>query len=758
MSALYEFSEDGRSVLIRTPQTPRPWWNYLWNEEGYLVGLSHLGAGYSEHLTDAMELNQITGQGTKHFYLRDEDSGACWCPAYGPLNEPLDEYTCEHSLTFTEVRAACDGITATLTCAVPPEGLFELWRLELTNSSERPRTVSAFPLTSWSLTGFPHPRYYGNYTLTTCRFAEEINGVFAHSDHPFAPHERYKAFLACSEPVAGSDAFLPAFLGGAGSAARPALLLQGRHCTGSETVGDGNGAVLQNTVTLRPGETKRLTYCLGICASLEEAADICRRAFRPDALEDAVAAQAEHWEERIARCDIHTPDERVNNILNVWVKKEMIYCSRGKKGVRDNIQMDDGIVQVAPEGARAEMLEILSHQFRDGHTVLTWLPYDDTHYSDQPFWLVMGVAGYIKETGDLDILDEVVPYQDGGEGTVWEHLVAGLRLKQTDLGPNGLCRLRYADWNDALNVTTDEEAESVFVTVSVGYMLLEMAEMADRRGEAEFAARCRADHAELAELVNEVAWDGEWYARAFHKDGVIGGRQSKGSIIYANPQIWAIIGQLVPKERLPVVLEAMDRLLEHEFGLRVNYPPYEEYDPSVGRISAQPPGVSENGVWCHVSGFGAVANALVGRGDVAFRLIRKVMPDSRWNPVERSGAEPYVFASGYRASPYLYGWVVKPWMTGTSVWCFKAMTEWILGVRRGYDGLIVDPCLPSGWEQAHVRRTYRGATYDIAMRNPHGLQKGKTTITVDGEPLEGNVLPVFEDGRTHEVSVILEKP
>lgn len=757
MSSLYEFTRDGRSALIHTPRTPRPWWNYLWNDLGYLMGVTHLGAGYSEYLTDEMDLNEITGGGTKHVYLRDEDSGACWCPAYGPLNEPLDDYTCEHNLAFSEMRASRDGVSSAFTLAVPTDGLFELWRLRLTNESDRTRTLSAFALTSWSLTGFPHPRYYGNYTLTTCFYADELNGVFAHSDHPYAPHDRYKAFLACSEPVEASDAFLPAFLGGAGSAARPEALLQGRDCTGSETVGTGNGAVLQNRITLEPDQTKELTYCLGICASREEATAICDRAFTPGALDSAIDDQTARWEGMIGRCDLRTPDEQVNDILNVWVKKEMVYCSRGKKGVRDNMQIDDGIVQIAPEGARAEMLEILSHQFQDGHTVLTWLPYDDTHYSDQPFWLVMGLAGYIKETGDRDILDEVVPYQDGGEGTVWEHLRAGLRLKQTDLGPNGLCRLRYADWNDALNVTTDEDAESVFVTVSVGYMLLEMAEMAERRGEEEFAAECREDHAELAELVNDVAWDGEWYARAFHKDGVIGGKESKGSIIYANPQIWAIIGELVPEDRLPIVLDSMDRLLEHEFGLLVNAPPYEEFDPSVGRISAQPPGVSENGVWCHVSGFGAVANAKVGRGEVAFRLLRKVMPDSEWNPVSRSGAAPYVFASGYRTSPHLYGWVVKPWMTGTSVWCFKALLEWILGVRRGYDGLILDPCLPSDWEQTRVKRTYRGATYDITIRNPHGLQKGRPAVTVDGGSIEGNVLPVFADGRTHAVTVTLEK-
>ncbi|MHC4591860.1 MAG: GH36-type glycosyl hydrolase domain-containing protein, partial [Planctomycetota bacterium] len=542
-------------------------------------------------------------------YLRDDDSGVCWSPTYGPLNEPLDEFVCEHNLSFTEIRASKDGISSALRYFVPMEGLFEVWHLVLRNESESTRRLSAFALTGWELTGFPHARYYYNRVFTTSYHVEKLNGIFAHSDNPYAPHKRYKAFLSCSEELSGHDGFLPAFLGGAGSPARPAALLEGRDCTGSQTACYGKGAVLQNKLVLEPGETKELTYCLGVCASEDEAAESLKTAFAEGYLEEAIAETEAYWEKMIARCSVKTPEDDFDAVMNVWLKKQMMYCRVEKKGVRDNMQIADGVVQIFPECGRAEVLEVLAHQFQDGHTVLTWYPYDDTYYSDQPMWLVMGVAGYIRETGDFGILNEVVPYQDGGEGTVWEHLKAGLELKQTDLGPNGLCRIRYADWNDSLNILTDDNAESVFVTAGLGYMLKEMAELADRAGEKEFADECRKNHAIVADKMNRIAWDGEYYARALHKDGVVGGHKSEGSKIFSNPQSWAIIAELVPDDRLPSVLKAMDERCEHDFGLLVNAPVYDKYTRTLGRISAFPPGLYENGVYCHATGFAIVANA-----------------------------------------------------------------------------------------------------------------------------------------------------
>lgn len=757
MSKLYSFTNEGRSVIIHTPVPPRPWLNYLWNEEGYQSNVSQTGSGDSKYLTPEMQLETMSEKPSRYFYLRDDDANASWCPGFGPLYTELDSYECEHSISYSEIRSSKDGISAAIRYFVPRKGLHEVWKVTIKNDSSKVRKVSFFPLVDMDLAGeFPQPRYYHNGTFTTMLFSEEINGIYAFTSNPYAPHNKYKGFLASSEKVTAFDCSATKFLGGDISVSHPMTLLEGRDCSNSENISDKKTAVLQNKVTLQPGESKEITYCLGFCSSLEDAAKTVSEVFAENYLEDALKETDDYWDKVINNCWLETPDEKVNNLMNIWVKKQMIFCRVGKKGVRDNMQIADGVLQLWPEGGRTEILDVLSHQFKDGHTVLTWFPYDDTYYSDQPIWLVMGVTGYIKETGDYSILDEVVAYQDGGEGTVWEHLMAGLNLKETDLGPNGLCKLRFADWNDALNVYTDENAESVFVTMGLGYMLKELAELAVRIGKEDFAARCREKHNEVMRKVNEVAWTGEYYSMVLHKDGVIGGPESEGSKIYINPQTWGILGEMIPEERMPLVIKSMDEKIEHDFGLPVNWPPYEKHNYTIGRMGGFPYGIYENGgAYCHATGFGIVANAKIGRGNTALRLLKKIMPDSELNPSANSGAEPYVFTNCYFTNPRRYGWSSMSWMTGTSVWCFKGIVEGILGVQRGYEGLTIDPCMPSNWDEAKVVRKFRGATYSIKISNPKGLEKGVPSIIVDGKALDSNVLPVFEDGNVHEVEVVL---
>jgi cellobiose phosphorylase len=331
-----------------------------------------------------------------------------------------------------------------------------------------------------------------------------------------------------------------------------------------------------------------------------------------------------------------------------------------------------------------------------------------------------------------------------------------LYLKETDLGPNGLCKLHFADWNDALNVYTDEDAESVFVSMGLGYMLQEMMKLSERLGDKDFSTYCNEKHHSLLERVNDIAWTGEYYSRVIHKDGVIGAPESTGSKIYSNPQVWGIMGDMIPEERLPRVLKSMDEKLEHDFGVPINWPPYDFHDFTIGRMGAFPYGVGENGaIYCHATGFAIVANAKVGRGDTALRLLKKIMPDSEANPSSNSGAEPYVFTNCYLTNPKRYGWSFSSWTTGTSVWCFKGLVEGILGVQRGYEGLTINPAFPTDWQHARVVRKFRNATYDIRFKQLQVTGSGDIVITVDGEKINSNIIPNFEDGKTHQVEVII---
>ena len=396
----------------------------------------------------------------------------------------------------------------------------------------------------------------------------------------------------------------------------------------------------------------------------------------------------------------------------------------------------------------------MRHQFRDGHAVLTWYPYDDTRYSDQPFWIIWAVCELIKETGDFSILHTELEWQDGGKATVLEHVKAAVDCLIRDKGENGLVKIYFAVWNDALNITTDPDAESVMLSHQFALALKELAALMEQIGDAEYAAFLHEQRDILVRDINEKAWDGSWYMRALSKVENIGSQQSQGSKKYLNAQSWAVLGDVVPEDRLPSVVAAVDSM-EHDFGFPLNQPPYTEYSPNTGRMSGMLPGEFENGgVYCHATGFKILMDCKLGRGTEAIRTLKKIMPDSEKNPCSQSGAEPYVFTNCYSTHPKYYGKSYWSWITGTSAWAMMYPYEGILGVKRDYAGLRLQPNFPADWESARMTRSFRGADYVIEYRNPDRLEKGNPVITVDGKPLEGNILPDFRDGKEHLVEVL----
>lgn len=755
----HAFSPDGETCVITDPQPPRYWYNYLWNDLGFCAQVSQTGHGDSYYITARAEMCRLNAGGARYIYLRDERDGSAWNIGRAPLLAPVEDFRCTHHLASTIVSSRRDGIEAAWRLCVPPGEYAELWTVSVRNLAAEPRRLSLFAAVNFELEGFSYPRYYEMYRFCETSYDPDLNGVYCRARHPHAPHARYNGYLASSAAPVGFEGDLAAFFGPIGSFARPELLLSGRSCKGSCAALEVLGAVLQHRLDLAPGEEAEIHYLYGVAESPHDARAAAARLFAPGAAGAAADAAAASCRRRYGTLAARTPEARWNNLMNGWLMKQVDFCIVGKKGVRDNLQIADALLLYLPERAKQEILECLRHQFRDGHTVLTWYPYDDTHYSDQPIWIVMAVTDLIRETGDFTVLDEILPYQDGGEGTVYEHMCAGLARLIADRGPHGLPLLRFADWNDALNVTTDPEAESVFIAMGLLLMLREMAILAERRGEKAQAEQWCRELYDLKGIVQREAWDGRWFLRALTKDGPIGGHGSAGSKIYLNPQVWAILADAATPEQTRLMLEAVDTLMEHDFGFPINSPAYEEYNPMTGRMSAMLPGLYENGgVYCHASAFKIMADCKLGRGVEAHRTLDKIMPDSPANPSLRSGAEPYVFTNCYALHPKFYGKSYMSWQTGTSAWCLKGLYEGILGVRADYDGLVVDPCLPPHWPEAEMRRRFRGADYHIVIKNPDGISRGKLSLSVDGKPVEGGMVPAFGDGRTHEVEAIIRRP
>jgi cellobiose phosphorylase len=364
----------------------------------------------------------------------------------------------------------------------------------------------------------------------------------------------------------------------------------------------------------------------------------------------------------------------------------------------------------------------------------------------------------IKESGDFALLDEVVPYFESDEkGTVWDHIQRTYRYMSNDTGKRGLSLQHFADWNDGLEPSEKTgERESVMVSQQLCHGCLEVEELAEKIGDKKIAAECREVYAKMAKALNENAWDGKWYMRTICEDGYpLGSDRHDEAKIFLNTQSWAIMSRIASEERAKSCMEAVDKYCTKPEGYVICDPPLSSYDERIGRFSTIMPMTNTNGgCYCHASGFKALADCLMGRPEEAWQTYVRNAPDNPENPISRSGAEPFSFVNKFDLIPQERGKSGYAWRTGTAPWFTMVLIEWMLGVRRGYDGLTIDPCLSKKVPQASVKRTFRGVVYNVTIDNTAGRCMGVTSITVDGKKIEGNVLPLFKEGE-HAVNVVI---
>jgi cellobiose phosphorylase len=442
-----------------------------------------------------------------------------------------------------------------------------------------------------------------------------------------------------------------------------------------------------------------------------------------------------------------------------------------------------------PARARERILDTASTMLETGGAYHQYQPLTKrgnnavgSGFNDDPLWLVLGVTAYLKETGDAAILDERVTYDNvpGSETTLHEHMQRAMRYTLDRLGPHGLPQIGHADWNDCLNLNcfssepgesfqthSDDAAgagdtttaESVFIGGLFVLAAREMAQLARRRGHPEEAA-AHEQHADaMSKTVLEHGWDGEWFLRAYDRFSArVGSHECAEGRIFIEPQgmcVMAGIGLANGQAR-----RALDSVREHlatPHGIMLQQPAYSRYYLNLGEISSYPPGYKENaGIFCHTNPWIMIAETLLGHGDQAFDYYARINPSAREAQGEVHRCEPYVYAqmiAGRDAATH--GEAKNSWLSGTAAWNFTAISQWILGVRPDYDGLVVDPCIPSSWDGFSVTRKFRGATYAITVHNPDRVCRGVKQVTVDGQPIEGNCLPILGDGRTHTVKVVL---
>ena len=526
-------------------------------------------------------------------------------------------------------------------------------------------------------------------------------------------------------------------------------------------------------IELTPGDVAQWEVLIGLCPA-GETVEFARSLSDSKMLEAQRKKVKDIWNERIHRIHVDTPDNDINLLTASWTPYQIIiksyissapsyyHASDGSPGFRDAMQDAFGLCMLEPDRARDLILRLTSFQYSDGcasHRAprVPLMP-ERSEKSDLPLWIPLAMLQYVRETGDVSIIREEVPFADGPSAPMLEHIRAGLDRSMGDTGRHGLPLIHYGDWNDALDGLGGEgRGESVFLSQFLALALKNSSVLARLIGEDELSQGWIEKADSLVQIINSECWDRDRFVRAFHDDGtVIGCRENSEGSVYLTPQVWAVIGNLAPRERQKICMNTVERELDTPYGIRCLAAPYSKYDPHVGLISCFPPGVKENGaIFSHAMAFCIVAELMLGRADTAWDILCKANPMKRGRDYPEYSVEPYVY-SQFVAGPEtnLSGQGFHHWLTSTCSWMQYTVVNWMLGVRAEIDGLIIDPCIPSHWKRFRVKRPFRGSTVNVMVENPTEVNSGIKEMRIDGKLLKGNKIPSIEK-ESIDVKVVL---
>ena len=797
------FDDVRREYVITQPDTPLPWINYLGSED-YFGIISNTAGGYSfyrdarlRRLTRYRYNNAPLDLGGRYLYLRDDDGGTAWSPSWQPMPGDLDEYECRHGLGYTTIAARRDGIRAETCYFVPPGETLEVWRVRLTNERSRPARTSLFGTVEFCLWDAHDDatNFQRNYSIGE---VEVEDGVIYHKSE-YRERRNHFAWFACSEPTAGFDTSRDAFLGRYRGWDRPLAVELGAT---SNSIAHGWQPVGVHHVRLElaPGETRELVFALGYAENPVDAKfdppgsqridkrrvlETIARHLEPAQVEASLAALAGEWDRLLGALQVETGIEHLDRMVNTWNPyQNMVTFNLSRSaslfesgigrgiGFRDSNQDLLGFVHMVPERARERILDVAATQLPNGGAYHQYQPLTrrgndavGSGFNDDPAWLVLAVAAYVKETGDGAILDEPVPYDNLAESEqpLLDHLERAIGYTLDRLGQHGLPLIGRADWNDCLNLncfsdtpgesfqTTENRtggvAESVFIAGLFVLAADELAGLVEHRGDPVEARRLRAAGAAMTAAVDAHGWDGEWFLRAYdHAGAPIGSAANREGQIYVESQGMCILAGIgLDDGRATRALAAVRERLATPHGIVLQQPAYSAYDLRLGEISSYPPGYKENGgIFCHTNPWLMIAEARAGTPEGALDYYLRINPSAREPISDVHRCEPYVYAqmiAGPDAATH--GEAKNAWLTGTAAWNYVAATQWLVGVRPELDGLRIDPHLPADCGDIRVTRRFRGTTYRILVHAPtDGVATTVTRLAVDGCDVDGTLVPL----------------
>ncbi|MDD2727464.1 MAG: glycosyl transferase, partial [Proteiniphilum sp.] len=701
-----------------------------------------------------------------------------------------------------------NNLEAELLFFVPLQTRAEVQKVTLRNNSNETKRLQLFSFLEWAL--WNAATDMENFQRNFSTGEVEVEGSVIYHKTEYRERRNHYAFYSVNQPIDGFDTDRESFFGLYNGFDEPQAVMEGKP---RNSVAHGWSPIASHylEVKLQPGESRELIFLLGYAENdpqekwenggvlnKRKAKEMIARFDSVEKVDSAFAALRNYWDQLLGNFRVKTGEEKLDRMVNIWNQYQCMitFCfsrsasyfesgiGRGM-GFRDSNQDLLGFVHQIPERARERIIDIASTQFHDGSCYHQYQPLTKKGnneigggFNDDPLWLILGTTAYVKETGDFAILDQAVPFDNepGTEVPLFDHLTVSFDHVINHLGPHGLPLIGRADWNDCLNLncfssdpnesfqTTENrsegsKAESLMIAGLFVVSGRDYVELCTRVGKNEEAARALQHVNRMVETVKQHGWDGEWFLRAYDYFGnKIGSKENEEGQIFIESNGWCSMAGIGLEEGMTAkALDAVKERLDCEHGIVLNNPPYTRYYIEYGEISSYPPGYKENaGIFCHNNPWVIIGETVLGRGDRAWEYFRKICPSYSEAISDLHKVEPYVYAQMIAGKDaFRPGEAKNSWLTGTAAWNFYTISQYILGIRTAYDGLIIDPCIPPEWEQYHVTRRFRGVTYRITVNNPEKRMKGVKAITLNGEPVKGNLIPLLPAGSVGEVEVIL---
>jgi cellobiose phosphorylase len=807
------FDDKNREYVITTPKTPYPWINYLGNKDFFSI-ISNTAGGYSFY-KDA-RLRRITryrynnippDTGGKYFYIND--SGILWSPGWKPVKAELEFYECRHGLGYTQITGMKNNLKAEILSFVPLDFKGEVQLITLQNQSKKIKSFSLFSFVEWCLWNALDDQT--NFQRNFSTGEVEVIGSAIYHKTEYRERRNHYAFYWVNEDISGFDTDRNTFLGLYNGMDNPDVVRK-RRSENTEAHGWSPIASHQLDITLQPEEKKQLVFILGYIENEPDkkwespgiinktiAIEMMNRMGTPEQVLTAFNELKEWWNNLLSHYSIQSHDEKLDRLVNIWNQYQCIityHMSRSASlfesgigrgiGFRDSNQDLVGYVHMMPEEARQRIIDLASTQFEDGGAYHQYQPLTKKgnadiggNFNDDPLWLIFATVNYIKETGDFDILNLMIPFDNNpdNKAPLFEHLKKSFYHVVNNIGEHGLPLIGRADWNDCLNLncfsdnpdesfqTTENKeggrAESVMIAgmfVLYGNDFVTLCKLLGNQAEAEKAS---IHVSKMIKAVETHGWDGEWFVRAYdHFGKKIGSGDNKEGKIFIESQGFCVMAGIGKENGLGrKALDSVKKYLDCEYGIVLNNPAFTEYLIHMGEITSYPPGYKENaGIFCHNNPWIMIAETLLGNGDQAFKYYSKIAPSYLENISDLHKTEPYVYSQMIAGKDaYLPGEAKNSWLTGTAAWNYYAISQYILGIRPDYNGLVIDPCIPRKWEEIKITRKFRKRIFHIIIRNPSHVSSGIKELFLNNQPIEGNLVPLDLTKEENDVVVILGK-